>query len=268
MNLLEHNYNHMKSSNIQLKNILLRILLWHCFTILSLLLFISISWKISSHISHLYPVWYDLIGIDKTIEKFAPLNRHNKLDFEITSKETRLKIFNDIIKSINNQGDGLNNLQYLSANGKSIPFLTPAEIIHLNDVANLIQSLNIITAFIFIIWLCCLFGIVYSKIIKHTESYLSILAPPSFKAFFIHLLSFLSLCTITVYLINPIQFFYLLHHMVFPDNHQWFFYYQDSLMSTLMQAPNIFGYIAALIIIPATTLCFMFFYYISKWWRN
>jgi len=48
--------------------------------------------------------------------------------------------------------------------------------------------------------------------------------------------------------------FYGLHTIVFPDDHQWFFYYEDSLMSTLMQAPNIFLPIGVVWIIGAFCL--------------
>ena len=43
--------------------------------------------------------------------------------------------------------------------------------------------------------------------------------------------------------------FYQLHEWVFPANNQWFFYYQESLMTTLMQAPNLFAYIGGFLLI-------------------
>jgi hypothetical protein len=41
---------------------------------------------------------------------------------------------------------------------------------------------------------------------------------------------------------------------VFPEGHQWFFYYQDSLMSTLMKAPYLFGYIALALLVLTLAL--------------
>ena len=38
-----------------------------------------------------------------------------------------------------------------------------------------------------------------------------------------------------------------MHEWVFPAEHQWFFYYQESLMTVLMKAPDLFGAIAILI---------------------
>ena len=45
-----------------------------------------------------------------------------------------------------------------------------------------------------------------------------------------------------------------MHEMVFPDDHQWFFYYQDSLMTTLMKAPDIFFAIGAVWAILASVI--------------
>jgi hypothetical protein len=45
-----------------------------------------------------------------------------------------------------------------------------------------------------------------------------------------------------------------MHILVFPDDHQWFFYYQDSLMSTLMKAPDLFAGIAIQIVLVGLVL--------------
>jgi len=55
-----------------------------------------------------------------------------------------------------------------------------------------------------------------------------------------------TLCAIAVILaIGAKTVFYKLHTWIFPPGHQWFFYYQDSLMTTLMKAPVLFAGIAA-----------------------
>jgi hypothetical protein len=35
--------------------------------------------------------------------------------------------------------------------------------------------------------------------------------------------------------------------MVFPEGHKWFFYYQDSLMSTVLKAPDSFIYFGVIL---------------------
>ena len=47
------------------------------------------------------------------------------------------------------------------------------------------------------------------------------------------------------------EVFYYLHTVVFPAEHQWFFYYKDSLMASLMKAPDIFAAIAAQLVVVA-----------------
>lgn len=44
--------------------------------------------------------------------------------------------------------------------------------------------------------------------------------------------------------IGPTRVFYTLHEWVFPSDHQWMFSYQESLMTTLMKAPDLFAAIA------------------------
>ena len=48
--------------------------------------------------------------------------------------------------------------------------------------------------------------------------------------------------------------FYQVHVGICPAEHQWFFYYQESLMTTLMHAPQLFGVIAVAIIALALLL--------------
>jgi hypothetical protein len=67
---------------------------------------------------------------------------------------------------------------------------------------------------------------------------------PAAKPLLIWTLTPLAALMVTVLLLGPNKVFYRLHPLVFPPAHQWFFYYQDSLMSTMMQAPDLFGYIA------------------------
>ena len=66
--------------------------------------------------------------------------------------------------------------------------------------------------------------------------------------------------SIIVFLVGPTKIFYLGHELVFPDNHQWFFYYQESLMSTIMKAPALFGPIAFQLLL-LTLLLWIFLLY-------
>jgi len=56
---------------------------------------------------------------------------------------------------------------------------------------------------------------------------------------------------VIVFSIGPENVFNQLHIWVFPKENEWFFYYQDSLMSTLMLAPTLFGWIASALVVLA-----------------
>ena len=58
-------------------------------------------------------------------------------------------------------------------------------------------------------------------------------------------------------LIGAKRVFYSLHDLIFPAEHQWFFYYQDSLMSTMMKAPDFFAYVAAALAVLAIGLLWL-----------
>ena len=53
--------------------------------------------------------------------------------------------------------------------------------------------------------------------------------------------------------------FYYLHTVVFPNNHQWFFYYQESLMSSLMKAPDLFAAIGLSLSVIAVIIYVIFY---------
>ena len=62
--------------------------------------------------------------------------------------------------------------------------------------------------------------------------------------------------------------FYYLHTVVFPLDHQWFFYYKDSLMATLMKAPDIFAAIALQLLSVALVIAVIIDTVISRYQRN
>ena len=107
-----------------------------------------------------------------------------------------------------------------------------AEVIHLQDVANLIEWLNRFLFFSFILWLMILLY-QFKKPFDYTTK-------QAFSAIVIGSV----LLSLPIFVFGAEKVFYQFHIWVFPDDHQWFFYYQDSLMATMMKAPDIFAYIA------------------------
>ena len=64
----------------------------------------------------------------------------------------------------------------------------------------------------------------------------------------------LLLITVSVMLIGPYEIFSQFHVWVFPEEHKWKFYYEESVMSNLMKAPDLFAYIAVLLVALAVPI--------------
>ena len=182
----------------------------------------------------LYPLWHEVLDIDDTVRVYAPQNRYRH-GFERTTSAEHARLFAAILHSVENSGRGLENLYYRDAAGKPIDLLlTAPEITHLRDVARLVHTFQLFG------WTCSLIFVAVGTSLRLKPAP----RPPAKK-------SLVYFAAITLFLIAVIlaigakTVFYKLHTWIFPPGHQWFFYYQDSLMTTLMKAPVLFAGIAA-----------------------
>lgn len=203
------------------------------------------SWQFHKITDFGYPLWYQALNIGDHINEYAPQNKQHKQDFILTSSNEHYRLFAEINHAIHAQGEGLSSIQYKvkSPDTNSLienALLTPSEVIHLQDVAKLIDNLMTFWLYNTLIFVLCMVFIYWKKV-----------QPPPVKQ---QLTLFVIIVTASVALFSLLGFttiFYWLHQVVFPDNHQWFFYYQDSLMSTLMKAPDLFAVIGVSIIFNA-----------------
>lgn len=192
-----------------------------------------IAWQLSAATNFFYTSWYEVIDIDNTVATYAPKNKH-KDGFEQTSKQEHIRLFAGIVAAIQNNGEGLTQLQYSDSQGKVIDsLLTEAEVIHLQDVANLVNKFK----YLFI--LGCFIALAAFALIFVLDLKLA-----SIKRHLMGGLGVIFLIVATIFILGATKVFYVAHELIFPDNHQWFFYYEDSLMSTMMKAPVLFGPIA------------------------
>lgn len=191
-----------------------------------------------------YAFWYQQLGIEAHIAKFAPQNRQGKTGFETTDYETRYELFAGISHAVNNGGEGLRTLSYTGGDGASPQLLlTDPEAVHLEDVANLIDLLVPIG------WVALGLLIALTLLAKVIN-----LTLPGIGKSLLTLLVIAVICGLVIVAVGPHEVFKAMHEMVFPDEHQWFFYYQDSLMTTLMKAPDIFFAIGAVWAILASVI--------------
>ena len=195
----------------------------------------GLVWIILAQNNFLYGLWHDHVGIAEAIERFAPDNRY-KPGFADTTRQQRLDAFAAINRAIHRNGQGLETIRYQSPSSHGEQTLLRApEIVHLQDVA----SLLVVLTYFFCL---CIALLIATACINH---YCYRRAPSAREQIGLSLV-LLVVCVAVVFSFGPEKVFYTLHIWVFPGDHQWFFYYQDSLMSTMMMAPMLFAWIAVI----------------------
>jgi len=213
-----------------------RYLFWPLFFISHLLTVSLLSWHLWAQVNFAYQLDYKLLDIEAQIQEFAPHNRY-KQEFEYTTPEEHWELFAQIVNSIQNHGKGLAEITYKLPNGTNTPFMHRAEVIHLQDVANLIDTFYTTGIIAGVLW-------IFLLIIAYRNKLLF----PSLKKVLLGCCAAIVVISITIISLGAKNVFYWFHTKIFPEGHQWFFYYEDSLMTTLMKAPDIFGLIALLLV--------------------
>ena len=208
----------------------------------------ALSWGLLASMNFSYGFWHDYGGIGWAIDEYGDDNQF-RFGFHLTSKAQREALFAGIAKAIQNDGVGLEDLEYQVPGYEPQKLLREPEVVHLVDVAHLVNKGMMLAAVAGLIWLVLwLYFFFWERAI------------PSLKRQVLSIFALMAFLTLLVLLIGPVKIFYVAHEWVFPENHQWFFYYQESLMSTMMYAPYIFGWIAlewvvfALLIFPGLQL--------------
>jgi Protein of unknown function (DUF1461) len=229
-----------------------RSMLWAILLLAALPASLLASWQLLKTADFLYPSWYDTIGIDRTIAEYGPKNRYRE-HFELTTREERSRLFAAIVAGIHHGGQGLESLTYHDARGQTIASLlrTP-EITHLRDVARLVDGLYRFGLGAIVVWIIVLAWLWRMR-----------LPPPPLGRYFAGLGLIAGVLTFAVIAIGAKKVFYTAHTLIFPAGHQWFFYYEESLMTMLMKAPDLFAAIAAEWLL-LTALCYWLGIHLSR----
>lgn len=220
----------------------IRYLFWPLFFISHLLMVSLLSWHLWAQVNFAYPVAYKLLDIEAQVKEFAPDNRH-KQDFEYTTVQEHWNLFGQIVRAIQHSGRGLAEISYRLPNGTSTPLMHNAEVIHLQDVANLVDRLYQIAIVASVLW-------VFLLILAYRNK----LQMPALRKVLIGCAAAVAGAALVIIGFGATKVFYWFHTQIFPEGHQWFFFYEDSLMTTLMKAPDIFGLIALLLVTLAIIL--------------
>ena len=211
--------------------------LWTLYSLGSLLVSIWIAWQLSAQVNFFYPTWYSVLNIDQTIAETMPRHLY-KRNFVATDRDEHVRLFAEIVDAIQADGEGLEKITYYSPQGKELGvLLTESEVIHLQDVATLVSLLG---------WFCVA-AVIFCLLMMSAIIFFRI-KMPSVKLLFYCSAAVVFVSTVIVLIVGAKEFFYWLHTVVFPSDHQWFFYYEESLMSTLMKAPSLFAPIAVQLI--------------------
>ena len=202
-----------------------------------------VSWQVLSQANFLYDQIYEHNDLEAHVNEFAPLNRNGKESFALTTKAERVRVFNDIAREINTGGGGLEQITYTPLGAaQATTFLVEAERDHLQDVANLVSSLKPIGAVVASLLIAFYAFCWYYKISRYQYFW----RPSGIFASLAQVAVLAALCAAITFGLGPQQTFYLLHEWAFSDKAQWFFHFQDSLMTTLMPEV-VFANIAALL---------------------
>ena len=205
-----------------------------CLSVSLLVSALWLGWQLLAPVDFAYPLAYRLLDIDRHVQTYGPQNRY-KQDFALTTRREQQRLFGEIVRAIQHGCDGLRDITYVTSGGRSYTLLREAEAIHLQDVANLIRVLDYVS------WVCLALLVSTLAFMRWRK-----LPAPGGKQILMGLGGVLAALGLVLLAFGPTQTFYWLHTKIFPENHEWFFYYQDSLMTTLMKAPDLFGFIAAL----------------------
>ncbi|MGK0673933.1 MAG: DUF1461 domain-containing protein [Halothiobacillaceae bacterium] len=195
-----------------------------------------LAWLLLAKVDFLYPVAYRLLDIPATLNTFVPQNRHGRQDFIRTDAAEHARLFAAMAEAVRHGGKGLEELRYHDPQGRELGrLLTRDEVTHLRDVAHLVERGERAGLLALVGW--AVFALLLG--LKHVPL-------PSAGRLLAGSVASLAVLAGASFVLGPVEVFYALHRWVFPPDHPWFFYYQDSLMSSLMQAPNLFGFIGAL----------------------
>lgn len=210
--------------------------LWPVFLLCHWLTAGFFAWHLLAQVDFVYSGAYHWLDIESHIAEFGPQNRHRQ-DFADTSPTQHKILFAEINSAIHRDPMALEAITYTTSSGQRYSLLHRDEILHLKDVARLIDG---------VYWLG--FAALALTLLTGTGLWRGRAVFPRARVVVAGTLVLIASTGAVVLAMGPKQVFYHLHVWIFPPDHPWFFYYQDSLMTTLMKAPDLFGVIAVILL--------------------
>lgn len=205
-------------------------LAWWLYVLVTVWLSVSMAWWVYARFDYGYGYWYSKLNIAEHIATYAPQHPDKKA-FALLSREQHVMAFRQIVDAVHDHGQGLDQIQYRAEGHEAQVLLDDAEVEHLHDVARMLDWGAVI------FYLLCPLWFFLAYIVGKA-------ALPNWRLRVAAMFGSVLPGVVVLAIVGPKAVFYQLHIMIFPANHQWFFYWEQSLMSTLMKAPYLFGDIA------------------------
>ncbi|RVU84588.1 DUF1461 domain-containing protein [Leucothrix sargassi] len=216
---------------------------WLGVTLIAFCLALAGSWLLLAAFNFGYDYLYTLIDIPAHIAQYGPVYIE-RADFVVTTDQERSRLFAEVVTAIHNHGEGLATLSYYSPDGERLnTAFNHDEVVHLQDVAILIDRVT-----------CAVVVMLGVFVLLLAYLYVTGQPMPPFKSLFAYVMVALVIGTLVVFAIGPYEVFYQMHVWVFPEEHKWKFYYEESVMSNLMKAPDLFAYIAVMLVVLSIPL--------------
>ncbi len=209
-----------------------------------------LSWFLWANWDYGFEFWYDFYAIESHIDRYGPQNRYI-LGLDAVSPAEHMRLFSEISYAVSHHGAGLADISF-EYQGKQQQLLRAPEIVHLEDVAHLIDNLRVLLYVSSMIVIAGSAWLLFLKVQTEWQIQSIILAGVALSI------------AVWLWLVGPKEVFYQIHIWVFPPDHDWFFYYQDSLMSTLMKAPYLFGGIATIIALAGSVVMSMYVFLLNR----
>lgn len=221
--------------------------------LLLLVLYFSLfaAWYAAYSNYFFFPLVYRVENIQDNVQRYAPLNTHGKNDFGFVSEADQVRIFTQMLRGVDRGSEGLAEITYPSITGGTKRFLTRDELLHLQDVAKLLSNIRALARPFIVLLLFVALAMIFARIRPLYTRYMLLVSALSVGALSLLIKSF-----------SFYKIFYWLHTKVFPPGHKWFFYYQDSLMTTMLKAPDSFA-LFGLILGGFTMVFFVLFYWLG-----
>lgn len=199
----------------------------------TLWLALALAWSLLAPFDFGYPLWYRVMDIGAHLDRYASQNIY-KPGFQNLSAAEHQALFGALRKAVQQGGAGLDSIGYRGPDGHWRALLRPAERGHLQDVAWLLQQARWLTLAMALLWGLLWWRRRRAAVLSSGQQLagLALLGGP-----------------LVLWLLwsGPTAVFYQFHHWLFRAGHPWFFYWEESLMSSLMKAPMLFGGIALLL---------------------